>query len=130
MLSNFCVVSLSFVISVPPHRHGTPRRSALVQGDTGEIRAVDVIPNDPCFIMYSRKGYIKRMPADAFALQNRGTRGAPCWPVGGSFPVCLLSLCVCFPVWLLPCVFAFVVWLLPCQRHTLRTHRPARGPDA
>lgn len=56
-------------------RYGTPRRSALVKGDTGEILATDVIPNDPCFIMYSRKGYIKRMPADAFALQNRGTRG-------------------------------------------------------
>lgn len=56
-------------------KYGDGRRSALVQDAGVEIREVDTIPNAPCVITYSKKGYIKRMPAETFSLQARGGRG-------------------------------------------------------
>jgi DNA gyrase/topoisomerase IV subunit A len=45
-----------------------------------ELREEDIIPNSPSVVVYSRKGYIKRMSADTFAVQGvRGTGES--WPV-------------------------------------------------
>jgi DNA gyrase/topoisomerase IV subunit A len=39
-----------------------------------DLREEDIIPNSPSVVVYSRKGYIKRMSADTFAVQGvRGT---------------------------------------------------------
>lgn len=35
-----------------------------------ELQEVDIIPNLPSIIVYSRKGYIKRMIAATFAVQS------------------------------------------------------------
>lgn len=36
---------------------------------------MDIIPNAPSIVVYSKKGYIKRMSADTFAVQGKGGRG-------------------------------------------------------
>lgn len=41
-----------------------------------ELRQEDVIPNTPSLVVYSRRGYIKRMRADAFDVQRLGGKGA------------------------------------------------------
>lgn len=41
-----------------------------------ELRQEDIIPNTPSLIVYSRRGYIKRMRADAFDVQRLGGKGA------------------------------------------------------
>jgi DNA gyrase subunit A len=39
-----------------------------------ELREIDVIPNNPCIIVYSSRGYIKRMSPNTFSVQGlRGT---------------------------------------------------------
>lgn len=44
-----------------------------------ELTQEDITPNAPSLVVYSRKGYIKRMSADAFTVQGKGGRGAcPC----------------------------------------------------
>eukprot|EP00210_Caulerpa_lentillifera_P004475 g4270.t1 len=56
-------------------KFGDERRSRLIMDDTGELRDIDIIPNDPTIITFSRKGYIKRVDPDAFSVQNRGGVG-------------------------------------------------------
>ena len=41
-----------------------------------ELRDEDIIPNDPGLVVFSRKGYIKRMSPDTFAVQGRAGTGA------------------------------------------------------
>lgn len=41
-----------------------------------ELRQEDIIPNTPSLIVYSRRGYIKRMRADTFDVQRLGGKGA------------------------------------------------------
>ncbi|KAG7673555.1 hypothetical protein KSW81_006757 [Nannochloris sp. 'desiccata'] len=59
-------------------QHGDDRRTNIVR-DEGkfsqtELREVDIIPNSPSIVSYSRKGYIKRMSVDTFTVQGiRGT---------------------------------------------------------
>ena len=54
--------------------HGNDRRTTIVTDGQEEMREVDIIPNAPSIIVYSRKGYIKRMSIDTFAVQGvRGT---------------------------------------------------------
>ena len=44
-----------------------PSNSSVVNG---EVRKIDVIENSQSIIVYSRKGYIKRMSVEAFAVQS------------------------------------------------------------
>lgn len=37
--------------------------------ESGELSEQDVVPNRASLLVFSRKGYIKRMPADLFAAQ-------------------------------------------------------------
>jgi len=38
-------------------------------GESGALSEEDIVPNRPSVLVFSRKGYIKRMPADLFATQ-------------------------------------------------------------
>lgn len=42
-----------------------------------ELRQEDITPNAPSLVVYSRKGYIKRMSADTFSVQGKGGKGEP-----------------------------------------------------
>jgi len=41
-----------------------------------ELRQEDIIPNTPSLIVYSRRGYIKRMRVDALDVQRLGGKVA------------------------------------------------------
>jgi DNA gyrase subunit A len=54
--------------------HATPRRTRIEQGDN-ELMDEDLIANEKSVILITQQGYVKRMPVDTFAAQNRNTRG-------------------------------------------------------
>ncbi|XP_010558248.1 PREDICTED: DNA gyrase subunit A, chloroplastic/mitochondrial isoform X2 [Tarenaya hassleriana] len=56
-------------------RFSGPRRSVLEDSDSGELEDIDVIPNEEMLLAISEKGYVKRMKANTFNLQHRGTIG-------------------------------------------------------
>ncbi|AEE74943.1 DNA gyrase subunit A, chloroplastic/mitochondrial [Arabidopsis thaliana] len=56
-------------------RFSSPRRSMLEDSDSGDLEDIDVIPNEEMLMAVSEKGYVKRMKADTFNLQHRGTIG-------------------------------------------------------
>ena len=70
-------------------KHGRPRRSQLRELPAGDSKLdeISVIPNEPSIIVFSKRGYIKRMPASTFNVQARGGRG--------------MVLSSCFAIWLL-----------------------------
>ena len=52
----------------------TPRRTRILPNE-GDIDTADLIANRETIVMVTEQGYIKRMPVDTFAAQNRATRG-------------------------------------------------------
>ncbi|AFY70303.1 DNA gyrase subunit A [Thalassoporum mexicanum PCC 7367] len=52
----------------------TPRRTQILEAE-GEIDTADLIANREAIILITERGYIKRLPVDIFAAQNRATRG-------------------------------------------------------
>lgn len=56
-------------------RFGRDRRTALSVDKGDAILPTAVIPNDPSFVLFSKRGFIKRMRADTFSVQNRNGRG-------------------------------------------------------
>ena len=58
--------------------YGQPRRSQLldVPGGSESLTDISVVPNEPNIIVVSKRGFIKRMPADTINVQNRNGRGA------------------------------------------------------
>jgi len=52
----------------------TPRRSRILDAE-GDIDTADLIANRETLVLVTEQGYIKRLPMDTFAAQNRGTRG-------------------------------------------------------
>ncbi|KAK9814470.1 hypothetical protein WJX72_006459 [[Myrmecia] bisecta] len=56
-------------------KYGDARRTSVEIDDDGQLVAEDVIPNQQSLILFSRRGYIKRMHADIFSLQRRGGTG-------------------------------------------------------
>ena len=38
-------------------------------GESGTLSEEDIVPNRPSVLVFSLKGYVKRMPADLFATQ-------------------------------------------------------------
>lgn len=57
-------------------KFGTPRRTAIAEtGSATQLSNEDLIPNQPSLILFSRRGYIKRMPGNTFAVQHRGGKG-------------------------------------------------------
>lgn len=59
-------------------KFGRPRRSEICEESNvaGYLDEMSVTPNDACFVMFSQKGFIKRLSSDNFAVQGRGGRGS------------------------------------------------------
>ncbi|MEN9258517.1 MAG: DNA gyrase subunit A [Gloeomargarita sp. SRBZ-1_bins_9] len=55
--------------------YGTPRRTEIVAASSGELQETDLVANEPCLILVTQQGYIKRMAVDNFSRQGRATRG-------------------------------------------------------
>jgi DNA gyrase subunit A len=53
----------------------TPRRTEIITSSSGNLDDTDLIANEPCIILVTDQGYIKRMPVDTFSRQSRATRG-------------------------------------------------------
>ncbi len=53
----------------------TPRRTEIIASSSGNLHDIDLIANEPCIILVTEQGYIKRMAVDTFSRQNRATRG-------------------------------------------------------
>ena len=56
-------------------KYGDPRRSEIVESETGEFRNEDLIPNEEVVVTLTEKGYIKRLPSNTYRAQRRGGRG-------------------------------------------------------
>jgi len=63
------------------NRYGHDRRTEIGHG-ISDITREDLIPREDVLIAMTQGGYIKRMPADSMARQNRGTRGKKAMEVG------------------------------------------------
>ena len=74
-------------------KFGDDRRTALRLGDDGSVDDEALVPEGESIVVFSKRGFVKRMPADTFSQQARGTRGswgrrreakgtasATCWP--------------------------------------------------
>ena len=55
-------------------KFGDDRRTEIMN-ISGEVDIEDLIPEETCIYTLTNMGYIKRMPADVYQLQNRGGRG-------------------------------------------------------
>lgn len=51
------------------------RRSEIVEGGLQDIEDEDLIPREDVIITLTNKGYIKRITADTYKVQNRGGKG-------------------------------------------------------
>ena len=56
-------------------KFGDDRRTALRLGDDGTVDDDALVPEGESIVVFSKRGFVKRMPADTFAQQHRGTRG-------------------------------------------------------
>ena len=56
-------------------KHGTPRRSVVRAGSAGTVTDLELVPDGESVIVYSTRGFIKRMASDTFGSQARGGRG-------------------------------------------------------
>lgn len=55
-------------------RYGDKRRSEIIEGDI-DMEDEDLIPVEDIVITMTINGYIKRIPADTYRVQNRGGKG-------------------------------------------------------
>ncbi len=55
-------------------KYADERRSEI-SDVAGEVDIEDLIPEEECVITKTKNGYIKRLPADTYNVQNRGGRG-------------------------------------------------------
>jgi DNA gyrase subunit A len=60
-------------------KYGDARRTEIVPVE-GEVAIEDLIADAPCVVTLSHRGYIKRVPLDAYRQQRRGGRGV----IGGA----------------------------------------------
>lgn len=56
-------------------KYGDARRTEIVPHGLGKFEARDVIPNEEVVVSISQRGYIKRVPTNTYAAQNRGGKG-------------------------------------------------------
>ncbi len=56
------------------NKYSDPRRTEIC-AVSGEVDIEDLIPQEDCVLTLTQFGYIKRIPADTYKLQNRGGRG-------------------------------------------------------
>ena len=57
-------------------RYGDERRTELIEEEVEEIDIEDLIVREDVVILFSHRGFIKRMPVSAYKRQGRGGRGA------------------------------------------------------
>jgi DNA gyrase subunit A len=56
-------------------QYGDPRRTEIQEAEAGEFTEEDLIPNDEVVVTLTEKGYIKRLPSNAYRSQRRGGKG-------------------------------------------------------
>ena len=56
-------------------KFGSDRRTVMSQDISSSMSVEDIIPINQSLVVYSKKGYIKRIPADIFSVQARGGTG-------------------------------------------------------
>ena len=56
------------------NKYADPRRTEIC-AVSGEVDIEDLIPQEDCVLTLTQFGYIKRIPADTYKIQNRGGRG-------------------------------------------------------
>lgn len=56
------------------NKYADPRRTDICTV-SGEVDIEDLIPNEECVLTLTQFGYVKRIPADTYKIQNRGGRG-------------------------------------------------------
>ncbi len=56
------------------NKYADPRRTEICTV-SGEVDIEDLIPNEECVLTLTQFGYVKRIPADTYKIQNRGGRG-------------------------------------------------------
>ncbi|MBA1392740.1 DNA gyrase subunit A, partial [Lactobacillus sp. XV13L] len=56
-------------------KYGDARRTELLVGEVLSLEDEDLIEEENVLIVLTHNGYIKRLPADEFKVQNRGGRG-------------------------------------------------------
>jgi DNA gyrase subunit A len=56
-------------------KYGDVRRTRIAVEATGDISAEDLIPDIQVLVTVTDRGYIKRIPADTYRVQNRGGKG-------------------------------------------------------
>ena len=57
------------------HKYGDKRRTEIDLSSDIEVDDEDLIDNEDVIITVTNKGYIKRLPADAYRVQKRGGKG-------------------------------------------------------
>ncbi len=56
-------------------KYPSERRTKIIPGELGEFRAEDLIPDEEVIVSFTKTGYVKRVPRDAYRSQNRGGKG-------------------------------------------------------
>lgn len=87
-------------LDVISERFGQPRRTEIGEG-LSTITREEMIPVEDVIVTVTRSGYIKRMPAETFEAQRRGTRGRKSIEVEEGDEITLLYHCSSHDVLLL-----------------------------
>ena len=56
-------------------KFGDPRRTVIAGNEAEDFEMADLIPEHEVVLTVSRRGYIKRLPADTYRVQGRGGKG-------------------------------------------------------
>lgn len=56
-------------------KYGTPRRTRIGHSSDAGLEEIDLVANEPCIIIKTSRGYMKRLGFKEFQAQNRGGRG-------------------------------------------------------
>ena len=56
-------------------KYGDKRRTKIVSHGISEFKTEDLIPNEQTMVIFTRDGYIKRLPPETFKVQMRGGKG-------------------------------------------------------
>lgn len=57
-------------------KYGDARRTQIVPKESEDFTEEDLIPNHDVVVILTKRGYVKRMPSDAYRPRGRGTKGA------------------------------------------------------
>ena len=62
-------------LSEASEKYGDKRRTHIAREASEDFSEEDLVPDEAVLISLTQRGYIKRVPAKAFRLQSRGSRG-------------------------------------------------------